>query len=143
MEATHIYLLLTVLGFLIVAACLIYLVVALVKTLNSITLTFNSLESQIQNLDEEPRKLLTQANELSININDKMKCLDPLFHIASNIGERIEYRTEKYKNESLENYFSERVREKEETKIDQAMDVAVIILNLLELFQKIKKRREK
>ena len=141
MSSAEIYILLAILGFIILAACLIFLIIAIIKTLNALTQVFNSLEKQIEDLDRGPHKLISQANELSENLNHKMKCLDPLFHSVSNIGDELEYRTAKYKDERLLNYLFEKVNQKEETKVDQALDIAALVLNVLELLQKFKKRR--
>lgn len=141
MGVSEIYLLLAVLGFIVLAACVIFLVIAVVKTFNSITQLFVSLQKQVENLDAEPRKLIGQANELSESLNYKMKCLDPLFHSVSNIGECVDRRTAKYKNEKLLDYLFERLEEKDESKLDQVLDAATLALNALELFQKFKKRR--
>ncbi|MCB1112806.1 MAG: DUF948 domain-containing protein [Chlamydiales bacterium] len=139
MSSADIYLSLAVLGIIVLSICVVFLTVAAVRALNAMAKSLNSLDTQINNLENEPKKLLYQASELSENINHKMRCLDPLFHSVSNIGERFEERTGRHKEERELKFLFERLSEKQDTKMDQALDIATIIVNALDLFHKCKK----
>lgn len=113
---------------------------ALICSLKNINVTLASLHKQINDLDDRPRNLLEQANTFSTNLNQKMKCLDPLFNSISNIGEGIECATTKYKEAALLKFLDERMNEKkEESKSESISDGIDLALRALNLWQKLKK----
>ena len=63
------------------------------KTLQKVTQTLEAVQKQVDDLGHEPRDILHHTNEIALDIQTKMKCINPLFRALSNIGEGLEHKT--------------------------------------------------
>lgn len=120
---------------LIFALAFVLLVIFLAKLLNTASNTLSSVQKQIEDLGHEPRNLVRHANEIAVNLNHKLKNLDPLFHTVANIGEALECKTTR----SPQPEHGEKVQwNSEESKWS---DVADLVIAGANLWQKIKRSR--
>lgn len=130
METSEIIFLVIAIAFVALVGFLIFLIVKANQTLVKVN---GILESVQKNLTQDPKNLIQNANELSTNIVFKMKCLDPLFNALANIGQGLEFKTNNFKENMLLKSLKERIEdnhEKDKTGISDAVDCAVLGLNL-------------
>lgn len=119
--------------FLIVALTFILLVIFLIrficvscKTLNKVTETTDSLKKQLDSLGLEPRDLMRHTNEISLDLRNKLRHLEPFFKATENIGTSFEYKSSSYRQIP------------EENTLNEIIDWVVLGMSL---WQRFKKRR--
>lgn len=119
---------------LIVAIAFVILVVFLVMLTWNAIKTLNNVNQALGNLKDEPGNILRNATEITSDLNHKMKCLNPFFHSLSNVGQGLEFRTNRIKKEayikSLETKY-----ENEESSIPEVLEFALRGLSLWQKYQ--------
>lgn len=86
---------------LVCALAFVVLVVFLINFLCTLCKTLTALRKQVEDLGHEPRDILHHTHEVVADVQGKMKCLDPLFHAISNVGEGLEFKTSAFKEVSI------------------------------------------
>jgi uncharacterized protein YoxC len=133
---------------LVVAVFIVLLIIFIIKflidlskTQKSVDLTLGTVQKQINNLGDEPRDLIHNANQITSDIHHKMKCLNPLFHTVSNVGENFEYQTSNLKERSYWRSVKEKIELEEppSTPTDKASDLANWALMGLKVWQNFRK----
>ena len=84
--------------FVVLTVFLARLLFVLTATLQKANATLETLEKQIQLLNQTPKEILLNAQHISSDFYHKMQCLNPIFHSLSNLGEGIENTTETLRN---------------------------------------------
>lgn len=105
-----------------------YIAISLVRVLKRVDQTLSSFQKQIDDLGSRPKHLINNINAITDSVNHKMKCLDPLFHTFSNLGEGFEKRTLKYR------------KREEDSKMDQMVNMLDFAIKGVSLWNKMKDR---
>src|SRR5437016_5648192 len=72
----------------------VVLVIFLGKFLYTTCKTLEKVQKQLDDLGNQPKDIL-------LDVQTKMKCLDPLFNALSNVGVGLEYKTSSFRNSCL------------------------------------------
>lgn len=137
MTTTEIIILVAALALIILVVFAAFLAVAAIRTLRNVDQVLGSLQKQLDDLDGSPRTFLNQANELSVNLNHKMRCLDPIFNSISNVGNGLQAETSNERDKTLLRYLNEK---KQESNLETISDGIELALRGINLWQKFKKR---
>ncbi len=121
-------------AFIILVIFLSMMSITALKTFQQINQTLSSLQKQIDALDHAPRTFLNHANEISANLNYKMRCLDPAFRSIQNLGEKMECQTSK-------SLLLKRISDTStDTTFENVSEVIELVLKGFSLWQKFKIR---
>lgn len=127
MTPMEIILLIATLAFIVLVGFAVYLIVVACGTLKALQRQIDSLEMQ-------------HVNAMAANVNQKLKCLDPIFQTVSNIGERWECSSAKSKDALALKYLQEKLEKEERSQMDNISDVVDLTLKSIALWQKFKNR---
>jgi uncharacterized protein YoxC len=123
--------------------CLGWLIITLCNTLTKVNGTLDATQKHIDKLGDEPRDIIRNVNEISGDVLYKMKCLNPIFHSVSNLGECLECRTTPLRNKAFWSSMKEKVDlDREEltpTTEDKVADLVNWGLLGLKVWQQFKK----
>lgn len=95
MLTSEIILLIFVIAFSVLVVFLSILACYACITLKKLTQTMDTLEGRVDDL-------LEQTKKITVDANDKMRCLNPLFHSIDDLGEILSYKTNQYKTRFME-----------------------------------------
>ncbi len=121
--------------FLVIAVAFVVLVVCLCRLICRACKTLKKVNEMIDDLDHQPKDILNQANEISVNLNSKLKRLDPIFRAVENCGTEWECKTA-LRNERL---FCKCCKSKVASEEVEATDFIQLALMGINLWKKIKK----
>lgn len=135
------------------AALVIYIIAvtkALKITLGQVNQTLTDVRKHLDEIGVEAKKTTENVDHLSLDLNNKMEALNPVFNAISNIGDYLEQKTKTLKFEAkitaLKN--AEALDLEEEDLIDSKTEVINKVANILELvgqsfrlWQDVHKRR--
>jgi uncharacterized protein YoxC len=131
--------------FIIIAIFLIKFLKNASCTLQQTTRTVEAIHQQLDDLGHEPKELVHRVNEISADIQNKMKCVDPLFRALSNVGEGIECRSLAYRDAAFCRCCGAKLPSKDsspgnsqESSVIQCINLAIAAATL---WQDLKKRR--
>ena len=93
MTPTEIATIVAVAAFVVLVIFLVKVLINLSATIKKLTETLDYVQLHIVDMGHEPKELINNANQISADINYKLKCLDPLFRVVANVGEGIEHKT--------------------------------------------------
>ena len=141
MTTVEIILLVVAIAFVFLSIYLVRLICASCKTLSKINQTVDSLQKQLDDLGHEPRDLIHHVNEISADVQGKMKSIDPLFRAVSNVGEELELRTALLKEKSLYKYFRSKSASFSSLEDDTPVEFIEWALLGINLWQKFKRGR--
>lgn len=119
MDTTEIILLVIAIAFVVLVGFVISLIVNTNKTLAKVNVILDGLE-------EEPKNLLK-------NINYKLKCLDPIFNVASHLGQGLEFKASAFKEGMYWKSMKEKLdigEEHDKSGVSEVVDCAMLGLNL-------------
>lgn len=122
---------------LIIAIAFVVLVVFLTKAIFSLTKTLELIQTKINSLGDEPEKLMKNVNEISTDVNQKMKCLNPLFYSISNVGSCLESKTAECKEKMVWGRFQkERTVKLERDSLENLIELTIEVVRLFNAWKK-------
>lgn len=110
-------------------------------TLQKATLTAEAVQKQLDDLGDKPKEFLCRANEITADLQNKMKCADPLFRALSNVGERLECKSLAYKEQVFCRCCQAKLQCKDTVQASTTAQYIHLAMAALELWQDLKKRR--
>jgi uncharacterized protein YoxC len=132
------------LAFVVLVGFLARLTYVATKTLKKVNITINLVQKQLANLGHEPRELIHNINDLSHDLNVKLKCLNPFFRSLSNLGEGLEKKTSSFKNKTFwKKQPSDGVNSEQNPEASKLADLVNWTLLGIKIWQQFKERREK
>ena len=141
MTPTEIALIVAAVAFVIVAVFLAIFLYTTCQTMKKVTETLERVQEQLDALGNEPRDLIRNANEISEDINRKLKSFDPIFHTVARLGERIDGASDKSNITCMCNGCREKVRLQEEAEANPTMQGIELAARALDFWQNLKKRK--
>lgn len=93
---TEVMLIISLIALVVLVIFLIKLIGSIQETLKQVQLLLGATQKQLNDLGSEPKNILCQANEISKNLLEKIRSLDPWFHILSEVGEDLEHKVHRW-----------------------------------------------
>lgn len=142
MAPADIILLIVAIAFLILVIFLAQFLYTACTTLKNANQVLDSVKNQLDNFENHPRDLVHSVNEITQDVNRKMKCIDPWFRLISQLGEVAENKACSFTQKGILDRFKEKVSENPEAKNFTDSDLIEFALLGLKLWQKFQTRRE-